>query len=277
MRRPQIALCLPGCATHIGTVAGFADAVNGKGSIEPIADVVAVAGASGGAAKAAHIAFCGDPDEFMRLVSEALRGNRLLDASIAVGDGGVFGGRVLWDLLHDVFGERTMGEAAIPLVIGATRLGRGPVYVTRSTHPRARVARVLYRSMSVPGLFPVGEEPDIGPGLYTDLGVSDNTVDAAFDRAAPPRLAPRLIGGDITPRLGDHLSLAAGLVQSMLWQSSQMKSRRKDGLVVDVQAIGSGFDFDVSPAEGARRYQSGYSAALAARTRIEAMAMGRPT
>jgi predicted acylesterase/phospholipase RssA len=273
--RLQIALCLPGCATHIGTVAGFADGVNGRGSVEPIADVVAVAGASGGAAKAAHIAFGGDPDQFMALVSEALQGNRLLDASIAIGDGGVFGGRVLWDLLHDVFGARTMGEAAIPLVIGATRLGRGPVYVTRSTHPRARVARVLHKSMSVPGVFPFAEEPDIGPGLYTDLGVSDNTVDAAFDRSAFPRLAPRLLGGDITPRLGDHMSLAVGLVQSMLWQSSQIKSRRKDGLIVDVHAIGSAFDFDLSPAEGVRRYQSGYSAALAARDRIEAM--GRPT
>lgn len=269
--RPEIALALPGCATHIGTVAGFADAVNGHGSTPPIADVVAASGASGGAMKAAHIAFGGDPVQFNALLSEVLQGNRLLDPSAAIGDGGIFGGRVLWNLLHDVFGERTMGEAAIPLTIVVTRLGAGPLYVSRKTHPRARVARVCFRSGAVPGVFPFGEEPEICPGLLTDGGVTDNTADAVFDRGNVPRLAPRLVAVPAAPRLGDHMSLAVGLVESMLWQSSQIKSRRTDGVVVDVPALGSGFDFDLSPDEQARRYGSGYAAARAATPRILAM------
>lgn len=270
--KPAAFRCYPGGASHVAAIAG-ADA-----ALDVMSEPLGYAGVSAGALVAIARAFRVPSLKIQTTIEDLLQGNRVLDpAPFEIGDGGIFGWHVVPRVIDAIIGPgRTMGAASLPLVVVVTDLDAArPVYVDsrNPAHKGLLVSEVARASSAIPGIAPQVAIPSwragaYSPGikLFTDGGVTDNTADHAFDFESAPRIALRLVDDAPITRVrhGDPVTQAFAVFRSMLFASSAMKSRRADGLVIDIPCLGSGFDFDLS-VDFARARRSAAISAVARR------------
>lgn len=279
MPRPKPVACvsLPGGASHVATIAGAASA------IDETIDVPGWSGASAGGLVAIAKAFAVPDKRIHDLLRTILRDNRMLDvAPFELGDMGICSWQVIPDAIDELLGKGAMmGDALTALVVVATDLGTGePQYFSRKHTPRVLVREVARATSAFPLVAPQVKIPSYTDDgrLYTDGGVTDNTVDAVWDGWSVPRVAIRLVGGEDRHdvRYGDPLAQSFALVRAFQHGAGIMKSVRQDGMVIDVPRRGDGMDFSLSLAQIDDRWHTGRSAVLAHASALKALARGDP-
>lgn len=283
---PRIAACFPGAGSHLMTELGF------LAGLQQIADVEAFSGTSAGGCNAVVGAFGVSLPKARRIVQPILQRNRVLDVNpISAVNLGLCAWQVVPRIVDELLGPKVeLGAAGKRLILGVTDLDSGlPRYFDSSVegHKKILVRDIVRVMTGIPVIAPMMSIPSWMVGtftpsiqLHTDGGVSDNTVDHVFDDLAIPRLAIRLKTTSMKVhrvRSGDPIGQALGLFGAMLTAASTLKSRRDDGVVVDVPAVGDGLNFDVSDDELDQRWSAGYTAARNARDAIRAMGKGATT
>lgn len=240
MKRPVYG-CISGGGPGITYLAGAASALDVR------ARVVGWSGASAGALVAAAKAFGVEDALIMATISQALGNGHLLRIDpLAVARGGVLDWEVLGRMVDKVIGPgKRMADAALPLVICVTDLDRRrPLYIDRITNPEVKVREaVMASSAFMAAVTPACRIPSLGTPLSPDVrlfcdgGYTDNTVDGVWDVMDAPRVLLRLApDGDVRRvREGDISAIHGAVLASALYAASQPKSRRTDGLVVDVE------------------------------------------
>lgn len=209
--------------------------------------VLGWSGASAGALIASAKAFDVEDTLILQHISQALgNGNLLRIDPLAVARGGVLDWEVLGRLVDKVIGVgKRLRDARVPLVIAVTDLDRRrPMYLDRITHPDVKVREaVMASSAFMAGATPACHIPSLGTALspdvrlFADGGYTDNTVDGVFDVMEAPRVLLRLAPNAEVQRVrpGDVAGIHGAVLASALYAASQPKSRRTDGLVVDVE------------------------------------------
>lgn len=256
--------------------------LGGDDELDEHTECVAVSGASVGSLLAFRRAFGVTAERARAAMMYALQGNRALDIDLRVGGrNGLCAGRVLREIVADLIGPRvTLGEAIMPIVVGATSLDGGPErgarYLSRAHTPHVLVIDAVvgchfpgvFANASIPSLSGSALAPDVR--LHTDLGASDNTTDHMWDAPHfPPRVHLRLVGVDDTTseedrvRPGENIAQALALFDVIVASASHLKSKRSDGLVVDLPRIGNGLCFDEKTKVLDARYDAGRAAVLA--------------
>lgn len=203
------------------------------------------------------------------LFEELLHENALLDFSVE----GLPGGAVTkWEVLKDICDRElgpkaTFGDAPVALVVGATSADTGePFYFSKAHTPQVRIGEVATRTSaflmpitdmdSVPSL---GTEltPDIR--LFYDLGWTDNTSDAVFDKKAAPRVAIRLDRRGVQRvRKGDYLSMLKSYGRAAMFATNDWKTARDDGVNISLPVVyDTGFDFSKTPDQIAQEWALG--------------------
>lgn len=277
--KPAAFRCYPGGASHVVGLAAADEA------LDEVSTPLGYAGASAGALVAIARAFGVRHARIREAITALVQGNRVLDVSFVIGDGGIYGWNVIPAVVDSLVGKgKKLGEASKRLVVVVTDLDAGaPIYFDSANpaHANVLVSELARATSAIPGVAPQVRIPSFGAGLYSpgiklhaDGGTCDNTADHVFDGEAAPRIALRLVGPQELPtrvRYGDPLTQALAVFRSVLWSSSQIKSRRIDGVVVDIPTVGSGFDFDVSVDEQKRRRDLATAAVKARRADIIAL------
>ncbi len=177
--------------------------------------------------------------------------------------GGLHDWTAVRDALRRLFGKRTMGQAKVPLtvMVGDTYLGRS-VPVTSWQHPKALVWEVLAASTA---LWPIADAqtiPSLGTGLrlYVDGGWGNNVPSQAYvDRPEPSLIFCMEKALPERPPNG-AIQIALSCLEMAIYASAEIQGR-SDEEVITVPAIGSGFDFDLSPEEVDARILTGRRAA----------------
>jgi len=257
---------LPGGASHVATLAGAARALDRE------CDVLGWSGVSAGALVAIAKAFGVDDDKIRDVLLHWLQKDRILDASpVALVDGLI--GVCHWEriplIVDDLIGEGArMGDAVVPLVVVVTDLDtRSPVYFSKRHTPNALVREV---ARATSALVPLGCPVEIPSyvrvrtgELHIDGGFTDNTADAVWDRVPERRIAVRLKhrAPPSPVRRGDIIGQAIAVVGSLTYAEGLMRSRRTDGMVCDVEAIGDGMDFSLTETQILTRYATGHDGA----------------
>lgn len=237
-----------------GAISGGGPAITylagGAAALASRCRVLGWSGASAGAIVAACKAF-GVPDETVtRLLVEVLSTGEALTPGIGnLPRAGIFDLRVIGDLVDTVIGKGALlGDATSGLVVAVSDLDRKrPVYLSRASTPRVLVREAVLASSSfMCGVTPAATIPSLGSVLSPDVrlwgdgGLCDNTVDGVWDGKPEPRVALRLArhDGDTDPddrlRPGDVPGILAALPACLMWGASTWKSRRMDGLDVEV-------------------------------------------
>jgi predicted acylesterase/phospholipase RssA len=269
-------LCYPGGASHVATIAG-ADA-----ALAQLVDVAGVSGVSAGGLVAIARAFGVSSARLQVLLEELLQDSRILDINpFRLGDAGLCAWDVLPKAVDKLIGPgRTFQQAAIPLCVVASNLDTGtPRYLSSWLTPEVKVREAARATSAIPGVAPTVAIPSLGTSLspdirlHTDGGVVDNTTDAVFDDEPAPRIALRLRGGNdlVRVRHGDNVGQLLSIFRASTWAASRLKSTRSDGLVIDLPAHGSGFDFDLTPDDVRARWVAGYDAVMFRAPDIAAM------
>lgn len=271
MIKPRVCRSYQGGAAH-GLTLQAADE-----ELDLYTEGVAFSGASVGSLIALANAFDIPKAKTQAVMRWALTDNHILDvAPFELGDGGICAGRALRDMVGELLGAKTtLGEAAHPVIVGATDLDTGlPRYLGKRLTPRVLVVDCVVGAY-FPGVFPFaaipslstvryqGNGPPLNERLHTDLGVVDNTVDHVWDSIEhPARVHLRLVG-DEPPRhvrLGDPLGQGLALLHALTYAASRLKSQRTDGIVVDVPRIGDGLDFSADKVTLDARVKAGRAA-----------------
>jgi predicted acylesterase/phospholipase RssA len=237
--------------------------------------VLGWAGVSAGALVAVGKAFHVDDAAIHAAIQHALTvGNLLRFDPSSVVRGGVVDWDVLGRYVDRLIGHGTrMGKARTHLVIGVTNLDqRRPLYLTREKNPDVKVREAVMASCAfMAGVTPACSIPSLGTvlspdvRLFADGGYTDNTVDQVWDAQEAPRVLLRLAPSDDVRRVrpGDVAGIHGAVMQSALWASSQPKSKRVDGCVVDVDG-GNSWDFRKDPLAIEAEWRKGYDSASAA-------------
>lgn len=225
-----------------------------------------------GAIVAALKSFGFDDDDILDLFVRFLDGG-LLDVGVGgLLRGGILDWRAIGAAVDVVLGPKAkLGDALKPLVIGVTSLDEGrPWYLSKREHPQVLVREALTASASfMAGVTPAAIIPSLGTAmspdvrLWADGGYTDNTVDHVWDSKTSPRVLLRLAGGGrdrIYP--GEAVGIAGAVVRAGLWAQSQPKSRRDDGIVVEVPSSG-GWDFKKDRRAVTAEWTAGYDATKA--------------
>lgn len=260
-------LCYPGGASHVATIAG-ADA-----ALSQLVDVAGVSGVSAGGLVAICRAFGVGGVRLQSLLEDLLQDSRILDINpFRLGDAGLCAWDVIPKAVDKLIGPgRTFREAKTPLCVVATNLDTGgPRYLSSWMTPEVKVREAARATSAIPGVAPTVAIPSLGTSLspdirlHTDGGVTDNTTDAVFDDEPAPRIALRLKGGNdlVRVRHGDNIGQLLSIFRASTWAASRLKSMRTDGLVIDMPAHGSGFDFDLTPDDVRARWVAGYDAVM---------------
>lgn len=269
-------LCYPGGASHVATIAG-ADA-----ALAQLVDVAGVSGVSAGGLVAIARAFGVAAARTQALIEDMLQDSRVLDINpFRLGDGGVCAWEVIPKAVDKLIGPgRTFREAQHPLCVVATNLDTGgPRYLSSWLTPEVKVREAARATSAIPGIAPTVAIPSLGTSLSPDIrlhsdgGITDNTCDDVYDDEDEPRIALRLIGGNdlVRVRHGDNIGMAMAMFRAATWAPSRLKSTRKDGLVIDLPALGSGFNFDLTVDEIRARWRAGYDAVMARSKDIAAL------
>jgi hypothetical protein len=272
----RVHVCYPGGASHVATLAG-ADA-----ALASLVDFAGVSGVSAGGLVAVARAFNVAAARTQALIEDMLQDSRVLDINpFRLGDGGVCAWEVIPKAVDKLIGPgRTFQEAVHPLCVVATNLDTGgPRYLSSWLTPTVKVREAARATSAIPGIAPTVAIPSLGTSLspdirlHTDGGVTDNTCDDVFDDEKEPRIALRLRGGNdlVRVRHGDNIGQAFAVFRAATWAASRLKSTRKDGLVIDLPALGSGFNFDLTVDEIRARWRAGYDAVMARAGEIAAL------
>jgi hypothetical protein len=145
-----------------------------------------------------------------------------------------------------------------------------PWYLTSKQAPKVSVAEAVLASSSfMSGITPARAIPSLGTSLSPDVrlwgdgGLCDNTADHVWDSKPQRRALIRCQPDHEVSRVrdGDVVGIAAAQVRAMLYAQGTIKSRRDDGLVVDVPR--GPWDFYKSPDRVVREWGAGYDAARA--------------
>jgi len=263
-RRPVYA-SISGGGPAITYLAGAAAAVDAH------AKVLGWSGASAGSIVAACKAF-GLPDEVIvaMLVDVLESGQNLALSPASVPRGGLFSLDIIGDLVDTHVGKGArLGDATSGLVVCVTDLDRArPVYLSKHSTPRIVVREAVIASSSfMCGVVPAAVIPSIGTELspdirlYGDGGLTDNTVDSVWDHKPEPRVSVRLGEAPMDPagriRPGDVPAILSAIPRALLWAPSQRKSRRTDGLDVDIDAVND-WAFRKNKQRVEREWSTGY-------------------
>lgn len=271
--RPAVCRSYQGGAAHGMAELGADDA------LDDYTVGVAFSGASVGALLALARAFAVDRKKVRAAMTWALQENRLFDIHPgAARRNGICLGDALREVIAEMVGSRTtLGEAAHPIVIGATSLDpreRGPRYLSKRDTPHVLAHDAGRASAGFPGVFANTTIPSLSPSpywrdqrLHTDLGATDNTVDHVWDDPRwPPRVHLRLVGvDDLTAdeervRPGENIEQALALFDAVVSVAGRLKSIRSDGIVIDVPRIGNGLNFAERIEVLDARYEAGAAA-----------------
>lgn len=263
MPKPPVYGCISGGGPGITYLAGAAAALDAR------CRVVGWSGASAGALVAAAKAFGVEDALILATISQALAGGHLLRVDpLAMARGGVLDWEVLGRLVDKVIGpNKRMKDAKVPLVVAVTDLDRRrPYYIDRFTHPDVKVREaVMASSAFMAGVTPACHIPSLGTALspdvrlFADGGYTDNTVDGVWDVMEAPRVLLRLAPNAEVQRVrpGDVAGIHGAVLASALYAASQPKSRRADGLVVDVEG-GNDWDMRKAILQTEQEWQRGY-------------------
>lgn len=246
--RPDVYGSVSGGGPAITYLAGAADALDAR------CRVLGWSGASAGAIVATCKAF-GVPSETVLalLVDVLASGQALTPGAGNLPRAGIFSLDVIGDALDKHLGAKaTLGQATTGLVVCVTHLERArPVYLSKASTPRVLVREAVIASCSfMCGVTPAATIPSLGTELSPDIrlwgdgGLTDNTVDGAWDHKREPRVGLRLSrhDGDTTNpdqrlRPGDVPGILAALPRALMWGASTWKSRRTDGCDVEVDGV----------------------------------------
>jgi predicted acylesterase/phospholipase RssA len=244
---PDVYASVSGGGPAITYLAGAASSLAAR------ARVLGWAGASAGALVAACKAFAVADETIVRILVEVLSTGRVLNPGLGnIPRGGIFDLDTVGAIVDANIGKGArLGDASVPLVVCVTDLDRArPVYLGKATTPRVKVREALIASSSfMCGVTPAATIPSLGTELSPDVrlwgdgGLTDNTVDGVWDGLRDPRVALRLArhDGDTQPheriRDGDVPKILAALPRALMWGASTWKSRRMDGLDVEVDGV----------------------------------------
>lgn len=219
-------------------------------SLSARARVLGWSGASAGALVAAAKAFSLSDETIVRMLVEVLSTGKALTPGIGnLPRGGIFDLDMIGAVVDANIGKSArLGDAHVPLVVCVTDLDKKqPRYLGKLATPRVLVQEAVIASSSfMCGITPAATIPSLGTELSPDIrlwgdgGLTDNTVDGVWDAQQEPRVALRLARHDVDTkpedriRDGDVPKILAALPQCLLWGASSWKSRRMDGLDVDV-------------------------------------------
>lgn len=235
--------------------------------------VLGWSGASAGAIVAACKAFSVPDETITRLLVEVLStGQALTPGAGNLPRAGIFDLRVIGDLLDAEIGKGArLGDATSGLVVCVSDLDRKlPMYLNKVATPRVLVREAVIASSSfMCGVTPAAVIGSLGTELSPDIrlwgdgGLTDNTVDGVWDHKPEPRVALRLSRheGDTDPddrlRPGDVPGILAALPQCLMWGASTWRSRRMDGLDVEVDGTND-WAFRKDEARVLREWTAGY-------------------
>ncbi len=261
-----------GGASHAITLVGAADesdAVAAEIGIEFDGN----AGASAGAVIAACRSFGVDRKLVRSTVERLLQDNRVLDFAPPDLRFGLCRWEVIAEEVDRIFGTGArMGDATSALVVGVTDVTQGCMrYLSKRDTPHVLLREALAASSAFPGaagFIPIPSLTGNAWHRYSDSGVIDNTCDAVFDDpASPPRLAFRLVDPSPTSfRFDDGGSwpqAMGALYRAARIAANLEKSKRRDGLMIDVEAVGDGLDFSLTKTQMRTRYAGGVAAVRA--------------
>jgi hypothetical protein len=244
MRDVDVYASVSGGGPAITYLAGAASAVS------RYARVRGWAGASAGSVVAACMSFGVSDETMIRVLVDVLSTGRALNPGVGnIPRGGIFDLDTVGEVVDGVLGKGAkLGDAHTALIVCVTDLDQArPIYLSKAGSPRVLVREALIASSSfMCGVTPAATIPSLGSELSPDIrlfgdgGLTDNTVDGAWDGMLAPRVALRLAQqtGDTQPeqriRAGDVPKILAAIPRALLWGASAWKSRRTDGLDVDV-------------------------------------------
>lgn len=267
MSKPRYFVALPGGASHVATICGAAMA------LRDACEVPGWSGVSAGFLVALLAAF-GALDRAPALMTEMLQHNRVLDIKPPDGNLGLCAWHVIPELVDHVLGKNVeMGEAVSALVGVATNADTAePMYFSKAHTPRVLCRDVARATSALVPLASMVMVPSLGTALSPDIrmfydgGFTDNLPDHVFDGSLEPTIAVRLHAGTEIVRVstfdrdpGAALKQALAVVRAVTFAQSQRKSARRDvdGRVCDLHPVGSGLDFDLTPAVTAARVAQG--------------------
>jgi predicted acylesterase/phospholipase RssA len=260
MTKPLAFVALPGGASHVATIAGAAEALDER------VDVIGWAGVSAGFLVAALAAF-GELHQMRHLLEKMLQKNRVLDIR-PDGKLGICAWEVIPALVDEIVGaDARLSDAKVPLCGVVTSADTcSPMYLSSWATPNVLVRELARATSAIHPLAPFVPIPSLGTErspdirLFIDGGFTDNLPDHVFDaRPSAPTISVSLKAPDnlVRVREGDHIGQAVAVVGAVTFAQGRRKTRRSDGVVVDVDANGSGLDFDLSLEEIRHRVASG--------------------
>jgi predicted acylesterase/phospholipase RssA len=265
MNRSDVYCAISGGGPAITYLAGAAAAVDAR------ARVLGWSGASAGSIVAACKAFLVPDLVIQDLMIEVLASGQALTPGVAnLPRAGLFSLDVIGNLVDRHIGKgATLGQATTSLVVCVTDLDRArPWYLSKGRDKRVLVREAVVASCSfMCGIVPASSIPSLGSELSPDVrlfgdgGLTDNTVDGVWDAKKEPRVSIALDAPDDGTRLrpGDVAGILAAIPRALLWAPSQRKSKRHDGLDVDVKAAND-WAFRKSPDRVVREWGAGYDA-----------------
>jgi hypothetical protein len=273
----KIRRTLPGGASHAITIAGL---VKASSAIAASLDLVVDgnAGASAGGVLALCESF-GVPHDFQRaMIEELLQNNRVLDFAPPDLRFGLCRWEVIAEMCDRVFGKGArLGDASSAVVVGVTDVTLGGMrYLSKRDTPHVLVREAASATAAFPGAAGFIPIPSLTRNewhRFSDSGVIDNTCDAVFDALdSPPRLGFRLV--DPSPEVmrfddgGSWPQGMAALFRASRVSANLVKSKRTDGLMIDVEAVGDGLDFSLTKTQLRTRHANGVAAVEARRNDI---------
>lgn len=258
--RRAVFAALPGGASHVASIAGAASA------LDLHADVLGWAGVSAGFLVAVMHAF-GKAEKLPGLLTTMLAANRVLDVW-PDGRLGLCEWKVIPTLVDEVLGRGVrLGDALTPLVGVVTSADTGqPVYLSKRDTPNVLVSEACRASSAIHPLAPFVPVPSLGTvmspdvRLFIDGGFTDNLPDHVFDHQIERTVSVALnVDESSRVRPGDALAQCLAVMRAVTFSQSQRKSRRHT-INVDIEAQGSGLDFDLTPTEVQARFARGAAA-----------------
>jgi predicted acylesterase/phospholipase RssA len=267
MRRHDLYACVGGGGPSITYLAG------GAAGLHASARVHGWAGVSAGAIIAAAKAFSVSDQAIRESLERVLStGSALKIDPAGLARGGLFSLEGLRSEIDAMIGKGArLGDSLVPLVVVVTDLDTGtPWYLTSRQAPKVSVVEAVLASSSfMSGITPARAIPSLGTvmspdvRLWGDGGLCDNTADHVWDSKPQRRALIRCEPDHEVTRVraGDLVGLAAAQVRAMLYAQGGIKSRRDDGIMIDVPR--GPWDFIKTPDRVVREWGAGYDAARA--------------
>lgn len=260
--RLQVSAALTGGASHVATIAG------GLYTLDTLVDIVRIVGTSAGALAAIGLAFGIAPEEVLALLQRLLAKDAVLDFGTAGGHG-LCRWEVIRKAIRSLVGDAKMSDALIPLhIVVCDAYEQRPVVFSSEKTPHVLVHEAGTASAAIWPLADMQQVPSSGRGnrLFFDGGFARNLAADEFDGNPERPVSLFLVPGpvEVTP-VRSVKDAAVSVLSTMLWSADHAHgSSRPDAVPIGLPAIGSGFNFNLTPAETKARWQAGSSGVLAA-------------